>query len=92
MAAHGPHCGPLTIIQIKMRYFDLADSSDFLILVMKTALEIVVFSNARCILPFCRMKLVHKCTQNSEFLANLGHLDLGNTLCKAIMMKLVIEF
>ena len=58
---------------------------------MKTTLEIVVFSNARCILHFCRMKLVHKCTQNCEFLANLGHLDLGNALSKSSTHELTLR-
>ena len=74
-----------------MRYFDLTYSSDFLILVMKTALEIVIFSNARCILHFCRMKLIHKSAENCEFFANLGHLDLGNTLCKSSTHELTLR-
>ena len=58
---------------------------------MKTALEIVIFSNARCILHFCRMKLIHKSAENCEFFANLGHLDLGNTLCKGSTHELTLR-
>ena len=71
-----------------MRYFDLAYFSYFLILVMKTTLEFMLFSNARRILNFCRMELIHECTENCKFFAYLGHLDLRNTLCESNTQEL----